>query len=173
MAVMWLLLAQSLYFFLPAYGANMAPVLFRGLPFGKPISEKWFGRNKTWRGLIIAPLIGLVIFFLQKIVYGLGFGSWALIDYNGFSIFLGFVMGLGAIVGDLVKSYYKRKAGIPVGAKWLPWDQLDFVMGGLVFTWLVYVPPAEVALVIVIISPFLHIIVNHVGYWLKIRKEKW
>ena len=168
-----LLIAQSLYFFLPAYCANMAPVLFKWLPLGLPIHERLLGQNKTWRGLIVSIIIGGLVFGMQKAAYKPGFQSLAIINYGNFSIAFGLLMGAGAILGDLIKSFYKRKAGIPAGARWLPWDQLDFVFGGLLLPFFIYVPPAEVTLVIVVLSPFLHIIVNHIGYWLKIRKEKW
>ena len=32
----------------------------------------------------------------------------SLIDYSDFSLLLGFLLGFGAILGDLVKSYFKR-----------------------------------------------------------------
>lgn len=170
---MWSILLKSLYFFLPAYFANMAPVLLRWLPFGIPIHQKWFGRNKTWRGLVVAPLVGGLIFYLQKLAYSSGFTQLALLDYSDFSVLLGFLLGAGAILGDLAKSFYKRKADIPPGQRWFPWDQLDFVIGGITFSFFVYVPPAEVVLMLFIFSPVLHIAANHLGYWLRIRKEKW
>ena len=171
---MWLLIISAWYFFLPAYFANMAPVLFRWIPFlGKPIHEKLFGEHKTWRGLIAAPILAVVVFWLQQKIYLSGFQEWSLIDYSDFSLWLGWWMGSGAILGDLVKSYYKRKEGIKVGVRWFPFDQLDFVIGGIVGAWVFYVPPLEVMVVLLLISPLLHIIVNHLGYCLKIRKEKW
>ncbi len=151
----------------------MAPVLFKKLPFFNiSISEKLFGKNKTWRGLIIAPLIGMLIFWLQKIAFNAGFTELAIIDYAHFSVWLGFLLGFGAIIGDLIESYYKRKANIPPGEKWIPFDQLDFVIGGLLFSFFMYVPKAEVMLVLVVGSPLLHIAVNHIGYWLGVNKSK-
>lgn len=168
------LILKSLYFFLPAYIANMSPVLFKWVPIlNKPIHEKKLGKNKTWRGLVIAALIGTLVFWLQKIAYQRGFTKLALIDYTGFSILLGFLLGTGALIGDLVESYYKRKAGIAPGKPWIPWDQLDFVIGGIVLSFFVYVPPISVVLVLLIFSPLLHIIFNYLGYWLKINKSKW
>lgn len=167
------LILTSLYFFLPAYAANMAPVLFRWLPSDRPVSKPLFGKNKTWRGTIIAVVVGGLVFYLQKLAFFEGFQRWALIDYSDFSVLLGFLMGLGVGLGDLLKSYYKRKAGISPGERWFPWDQLDFVFGGIIFSWIMYVPPVEIIAVIFLASPLLHIIVNHLAYWLKIRKEKW
>ena len=168
------LVLKSLYFFLPAYFANMAPVLFNWVPFaGNPVSEKWFGMHKTWRGLVVAPLVGVVVFWLQKIGHASGFQRWSLVNYTDFSLWLGGVLGLGAIIGDLVKSYYKRQAGIAPGERWFPSDQLDFVIGGLLGSFVFYVPPFEVVVVLLLASPLLHIVVNHVGFWLKVRKTKW
>lgn len=171
--MLFLLLLQSLYFFLPAYFANMAPVLLRFLPLGLPVHERLFGPNKTWRGLLVAPLMALLIFWLQKMLYVKGFTGLALIDYADFSVAFGFLLGAGAILGDLMKSYYKRKAGIKPGQKWIPWDQLDFVIGGVILSFLVYVPPVEVVFTLLVVSPFLHIAVNHIGYWLRVRESRW
>ena len=168
------LILKALYFFLPAYLANMAPVFFKKLPFlNIPIHKKLFGKNKTWRGLMAGTMVGGVVFLIQKLLYADGFRSFALIDYNDFSILLGFLLGFGAIIVDLVESYYKRKAEILPGGRWVPFDQLDFVIGGIIFSCFLYVPPAEVFLVLLIVSPLLHIATNHIGYWLGINESKW
>ncbi len=171
---MILFILQVLYFFLPAYVANMAPVVFRFIPYGaKPISEKVFGKHKTIRGLIVGTLMGGLVFFLQQVAYRLGFDTLALIDYADFPLIYGFLLGAGALLGDLLKSYYKRKDGIAPGEKWIPFDQLDFVVGGIAFSFFVYVPSIGVVVTLLIISPLLHIGVNHLAFWLGIRKEKW
>lgn len=168
------LLFKSLYFFLPAYCANMAPVLFRWIPFlDKPVHQKLFGAHKTWRGIGAAAIMGTLVFGLQKYLYVVGFRQFALIDYSDFSWWLGFFLGLGAILGDLVKSYYKRKDKIPPGEPWIPFDQLDFVVGGVIGSFFIYVPTTEVVLVLLIVSPFLHIAATRIAYWLGLRKEKW
>ena len=80
-------------------------------------------------------------------------------------------MGLGAILGDLIKSYYKRKENIKEGEKWVPFDQMDFVIGGLVGSFFFYVPKAEVALIILVASPLLHILVNYIGFLIGVREK--
>jgi len=167
------MIIESLYFFLPGYIANMAPVLLRWIPYGgKPIHSKLFGEHKTWRGLVVAILIGGFVFLLQKWLYAAGFQSWALIDYVGFPWWCGFVQGAGVILGDLIKSFYKRKQGIKPGDPWWGWDQLDFVIGGVVLGFLFYVPPVETVLVLMVLSPILHLLVNNIGYLLKINKNR-
>jgi len=55
----------------------------------------------------------------------------------------------------------------------LVWDQLDFVVGGVLFSLFLYVPPAEVVFILVVISPLLHLGVNYLGYLLGIRKSRY
>jgi CDP-2,3-bis-(O-geranylgeranyl)-sn-glycerol synthase len=167
------LILTALYFFLPAYIANMAPVLFKWVPFlDIPIWEKKVGKNKTWRGLIFGTLIGGLVFFCQKLAYNSGFVKWSLIDYSDFSIVFGFLLGFGALAGDAVESFYKRKGGLKEGQSWFIFDQLDFIIGGVIAGFLIYVPPASIVLVLLIVSPILHITVNYIGYLLKINKTK-
>ena len=65
-----LLILSSLYFFLPAYFGNMAPVLtkdmlkFFAIPIDRGIKfrkKPLLGKNKTLRGVIMAVLFGIVI----------------------------------------------------------------------------------------------------------------
>ena len=167
------LILQSLYFFLPAYFANMAPVLLRKIPIlGEPVSIKYFGGHKTWRGLVVAPIVSTLVFYLQQTAFKYGYTSLALIEYSSFPLYLGTMLGAGAILGDLVKSYYKRKDGIAPGSPWIPFDQIDFVIGGIIGSAFFFVPPAQVVLVLLIISPLLHMIVNWIGYLLGINQKK-
>jgi CDP-2,3-bis-(O-geranylgeranyl)-sn-glycerol synthase len=167
------LIIKSLYFFLPAYIGNMAPIIFKKVPFlNKSINRRLFGPNKTWRGFILGVIFTTFIFWLQKVMYLRGFKEYALIDYADFSIMLGFLMGVGIMLGDAIESYYKRKQNIASGESWMPWDQLDFVFGGVLMGSFIYVPPAEVFLVLLIASPILHVTANYIGYILKMKKNK-
>ncbi len=170
---MSLIILKAAYFFLPAYIANMTPVLLKKVNLAnKPINKKLFGQNKTWRGLLGGTLAGVIIFLIQKILHQHGFKLLSLIEYRDFSLILGLFLGLGAILGDLVESYYKRKRGIKPGKPWLFWDQLDFVIGAFVLASFVYIPPIEIVIVLFILSPILHIATNYLGYLLKINKNK-
>src|SRR4051812_27852644 len=46
---------------------------------------------------------------------------------------LGAWIGLGALSGDLVKSFAKRRRGILPGQAWIPFDQIDWLLGALAF----------------------------------------
>jgi CDP-2,3-bis-(O-geranylgeranyl)-sn-glycerol synthase len=182
-----LLILQALYFMLPAYVANMCPVLFKGTfkPLAKPIAPRIkirgkpiFGTHKTFRGLLVAALAGILIFLLQEWLYNYSFfQTISLFDYKVFfqqySILPGFLLGFGAIFGDLVESAIKRQLDLKPGAKFMPWDQIDFVAGALLFMAIIYVPSWQVILIIFILTPILHIATNHLGYYLKLKKVKW
>ncbi|HLD88615.1 MAG TPA: CDP-2,3-bis-(O-geranylgeranyl)-sn-glycerol synthase [Candidatus Nanoarchaeia archaeon] len=170
---------KCVYFMLPAYFANMAPVFFRKIKFldipidvnkkflGKPI----FGKNKTYRGLFFGILLGFLVFLLQKSLSE-QLNAISLIDYSSVPLILGILLSAGAIVGDLIKSFIKRRIRIKEGQPFIPFDQLDFALGALLFSF-AYIPNWQSAVVILAVSPILHIIVNHLAFYLKIRKEKW
>ena len=133
---MWLFFLKCIYFLLPAGLANMAPVLmkfwFKGL--ARPIDngKTWrgkplFGRSKTWRGLIFASLFGVMTFGLQQYLYNFeSIREISLFNYNQYSLWLGLLMGLGAILGDLLKSMAKRRFNLAPGKSWIPFDQIDY-----------------------------------------------
>ncbi len=173
---------QCFYFMLPAYFANMAPVMtkdsFNELKVPIDLNTKLdkhtlFGKNKTFRGLIFGVLFGIIITFIQYLLYDIEFFRLlSFIDYSGW-IILGFLFGLGAILGDLIESFFKRRLNIKPGKPFIPFDQLDFVVGALIFIYPVYHIGPDKILVILVISFILHILVNHTAFYLKIRKERW
>jgi CDP-2,3-bis-(O-geranylgeranyl)-sn-glycerol synthase len=169
---------------LPAYFANMAPVIVRrwtsfldfpvdfGAKFGgKPL----FGKNKTFRGFFFGIIFALLLSYLQHALESVEFfSSISIIDYSGWNwALIGILMGAGALLGDLVKSFFKRRIGVKPGERFFLFDQVDFVIGALLLIALIYVPPISLIITIILLSILLHVIVNHAAYYLKIRKEKW
>lgn len=173
---------QCIYFMLPAYFANMAPVMARGsfkelkvpIDFNTKVDNHTiFGKNKTFRGLIFGILLGILVTFTQYMLYDLGhFMELSFIDYSNW-LTLGFLFGSGAIIGDLIKSFFKRRLNIKPGKPFIPFDQLDFVIGSVVFVYPVYHLTIYQVVTMLLVSFFLHILVNHGAYYLNIRKEKW
>ncbi len=165
------------YFMMPAYFANMAPVIVKNccnklavpIDFGKNI----FGKNKTFRGFIFGFLFAIIIAFFQFLLYDFKiFRNLSFIDYSNWFM-VGFLLGFGALFGDLVESFIKRGLNIKPGERFVPWDQLDFVFGALLFVGFVVDLNFRMVLVIIVISFIGHILVNHSAYYLGIRKEKW
>lgn len=171
-------LISSFYFILPAYFANMCPVIFGWLnfPLGQPISEKYLGSHKTWRGFYGGYIGALLILFLQsKLGPLLPITLFQpLLDYQNINLFLyAFLFGIGAITGDGIKSFFKRRLGIKPGRPFFPFDQLDFVIGALLFLWPFYSLPWPNILTILIITPILHLLANVTAYLLKLKKVWW
>lgn len=173
---------QAIYFILPAYFANIMPVLARKInflafpvDFGKKLGRNYFfGSHKTWRGLFFATAGGFVFFYAQKILYSLGiFANLSLIDYSSFPFWFGALLGFGAIFGDLVKSFFKRRLSIAPGRRWIPFDQIDLVLGALAFSSFYYAPDLWIWVYLCLVTIPLHMIVKHLGYYSGISKQKW
>jgi CDP-2,3-bis-(O-geranylgeranyl)-sn-glycerol synthase len=151
---------SALYFIFPAYCANATPVILGGgLPIdggkklrdGRPI----FGPQKTLRGLVSGLAVGILVGFVQK------------------KVLLGFALSLGALIGDLIESFIKRRLNLAPGTSFPVADQIDFVIGALLFSLFVAPPPLHIALVALIITPPIHLTTNFVAYIVGLKKEPW
>ncbi|RJQ19440.1 CDP-archaeol synthase [Candidatus Woesearchaeota archaeon] len=162
---------EVLYAMIPAYVANMTPVLARGLPgkarldFGFSLrGEPLLGANKTWKGFLIGTALGTFVGVVLSNLY------WPFV----FSAFWwSFLVSFGALTGDAVKSFFKRRMKVKSGRPWIPFDQLDFVVGAFAFGSIVYFPGWAAVLAVGLLSVLGHIAVNHAAFYLGIRKEKW
>jgi len=189
----------ALELLLPMYLANAMPVVASKLPFlarfNEPLDEVLFGKNKTFRGLFAAMFGGGVGMILVYFLFGLFYlnspiVNWEHLNYLRFvSIFYvisvwGIWLGLGAIVGDLVKSFFKRRFKIPPGQPWFPFDQLDFILGGFFFYYLFksYASTSAwhwsekeliVLFIALLITPPLHLLANVIAYKLGWKKVWW
>lgn len=160
------LIAQALYFIFPAYCANALPVLFGGglpMDFGKNFvdGKPLFGPHKTFRGFFSGLLIGTLIGIVQS----------NLPIFQPPHVLFGFVLSLGALTGDLIHSFVKRRLNIPPGASLPVADQTDFVVGALLFSLFVSPPSLLIALIILVVTPPLHLLTNFIAYHLKVKKE--
>lgn len=116
-----------LWLFLPAIAANMAPVFaarYHLLPgLNRPLdggniwrNKRILGDHKTARGALIGIFAGTLIGLLQG------------------QALIGLLQGFGALAGDAAKSFVKRRLSKPPGTSWSPWDQIDFILGAVLFT---------------------------------------
>lgn len=177
-------LLKCFYLMLPAYFSNMAPVIIRDLnlfnflakpvDFGIKIKGKpVLGKHKTFRGFIFGIIFALIIAYIQNILYRYDFFSKiSFINYSNW-IAVGLLLGFGALFGDSVKSFFKRRFDLKPGEKFIPWDQIDYTLGALLFIAIIFMPSWQIVLISVILSFVLHILVNHIGYYLGLREVKW
>jgi len=172
-------IANTIIYFLPALIANGAPVIFigkviknpkpldRGRKFidGRPV----LGPNKTIEGFLIGCLFGLVV--------GI---AYALITHNIFFMLYGFTMGLGAMIGDSINSFIKRRINIRSGDPFVPMDQLSFIVISYVFIKLleldrlcgIEVTLAHFSMIVVIVM-ILHPLTNMISYLIGLKDKPW
>jgi CDP-2,3-bis-(O-geranylgeranyl)-sn-glycerol synthase len=174
-----------IWYFLPAGIANTAPIFAAHTPYLKTLEfpldfhkkyngKRIFGEHKTIRGLIAGIIIGIVIALLQQYLYFnfsfiQSFVPAAFAHLNPF--LFGFLSAIGALGGDAVKSFFKRQLAIPSGKSWFPFDQLDYVIGGVIVLFFLYPLSVIQYILLIIIWFLLHPISTTVGYYLKLKKQ--
>jgi len=80
-------------------------------------------------------------------------------------------LGFGALFGDTAKSFFKRQKGIQPGRSWFPFDQVDYIVGGVAFS-LLYIRLSFVEYILLFIVWFLmHPLTTFVGYLLRLRRK--
>jgi CDP-2,3-bis-(O-geranylgeranyl)-sn-glycerol synthase len=186
-AVVALAIFQAFWLFLPAYVANPTAVLFGGgtpMDFGKVLGDgrRLFGDGKTWRGFGGGVLCGIM---LGLILWGVAALIYTPLTYGAFPDGLAPVVLLpvGALLGDSVGSFIKRRMGKPKGAPVPGLDQYDFMVGAMILLILLQTGwflqhywdgEAVFGLVFVIaLTPILHRVVNIIGYRLGKKEVPW
>ena len=167
---------------LPASVPNTAAVLTGG---GRPIDggRTWGGRRvlgdgKSWRGTAGGVLTGLALAGLLNLV-AVDVGSALGVELPEFPILAAIGLAGGAMLGDILASFVKRRTGRERGAMFPGVDQLDFVVVSLPLTallateWFTTWFTLEVILVIVILTPILHVVTNVIAYKLGLKNEPW
>lgn len=128
----------------------------RTLSDGQPI----FGSHKTIRGVVVGIVAGAII----------GLGE-SLIDSR--LLFGGFMIALGAVLGDLFGAFIKRRLRVEPGRAFPILDQLDFVFGSLVLGYPFFsIGPLSVIL-FVVVTPPIHLATNYGAYLFGIKKTRW
>jgi CDP-2,3-bis-(O-geranylgeranyl)-sn-glycerol synthase len=171
---------KTIWFFLPAAAANMAPVIFKRLPilstpldfnytfYGRPI----LGKNKTWRGLLVGIILSIIITYFQKAFYS-EIKFLTIIDYAQINVWLfGFLQGFGALFGDAFKSLIKRRLKKDPGTSWIPFDQIDWIIGANFFISIYIWLDAKYVFYSIIILTVLHPLINLIGYKLKLKNNR-
>jgi CDP-2,3-bis-(O-geranylgeranyl)-sn-glycerol synthase len=136
------LLFIAFWLMLPAYTANNCATLFGGgtpIDGGKlfPDGKRVLGDNKTYRGFILGTACGVAMGIIQAIAapYILPYISGLLSADVVHTLPAAMVvaMPLGALTGDSVKSFFKRRLGLKEASMLPVADQLDFIIGALAF----------------------------------------
>jgi CDP-2,3-bis-(O-geranylgeranyl)-sn-glycerol synthase len=162
------LVVEALKFIFPAYCANAAPVLAGGgtpMDFGKNFvdGKRFLGKNKTWRGFFFGWGIGIFVGLVETIVF----------VPAPFSLLFAVLTPLGALCGDLAGAFVKRRLGIVPGGLLPIIDQIDFVIGALLFSIPLAAVSLELAIAVLLITPPIHLFTNFLAYKLKLKSNPW
>jgi CDP-2,3-bis-(O-geranylgeranyl)-sn-glycerol synthase len=159
-------LLLALWFIYPAYVANgSAIILGRGRPldFGKKFrGKRILGNNKSIVGFVSAIIVGALIGYIQGSMFG---------RPNG--LLIGTMFGLGAMMGDCTKSFIKRQLEVKPGSPLFPLDQLDFIVGGLLFVLPFEIPSLSTLLILIMVTPVAHVVTNYAAYRMHLKKVWW
>lgn len=173
-------LAVAVWAMLPAYVPNNAAVLLGG---GPPIDggrtyggNRLLGDGKTWRGTAGGILTGVLLAVLLNLVRPAVAAATGL-TLPGFPLRAAVALATGAMLGDIVASFLKRRTGRRRGASFPGLDQLDFVVVALLFTlavapaWFGRVFTVPVIIAVLLVTPLLHLSTNAGAYLLGLKEE--
>jgi CDP-2,3-bis-(O-geranylgeranyl)-sn-glycerol synthase len=161
-------LYEGLIAVIPAMFANATPVIARGR---RPIDgglkfldgRRLLGDGKTWEGLIAGLVAGAIVGFLLALVLG-----------EPQIAYIGLLSSIGAMIGDLIASFIKRRLGMQRGAPAPVLDQLNFYVGAVALLYIAGFTITPVMFIILaIISGTAHIAANMVAYKLKLKNVPW
>jgi len=157
--LLWL--AETIYIYLPAYIANATPVILGG---GGPLDDgrNWvdgkplFGDHKTIRGTLSGLAAGFIIGLLQR------------------NPVRGALLSIGAIGGDLIVSFFKRRFDLKPGALLPIADQMGFIVFAVILVSLAEPAPTwDRAIGILAATLPIHYLTNVFAWILKLKSTPW
>lgn len=144
--------------------------------------RRMLGNGKTIRGFIAGSICGIILgmtLFLLGDIQLMGIQ----LPTFGNSVLSAFVitasLAVGSLLGDMAMSFVKRRRGLKRGAPLPGVDQLDFVAGAWLVTfvtstgWFLENFTFPVIITVLVITPLLHITTNVIGYLMGVKKEPW
>ena len=182
-AVLWLLL--------PTYVANAFATLPRGRGPPMDLGRSWprdgrriFGPSKSWSGFLFAGFAAMPICLLEAWLILIAPPDLKLVPVLAPTVLgavpLAAILTFGAMTGDALGSFVKRRSGLESGARTLLVDQLPFVLVPIAIGFVVY--PSlffgvfgvwQAVLWLLIFTLGLHAAFNWVGYWAGLKKVPW
>ena len=183
LAVLWVLL--------PAYVANAIATIpgGRGPPmdFGRTWARdgrRILGTSKTWSGFLFGGFVAMPVGLLEAWLILLAPPNLALVPRLAATVAAAVpvvaLLTFGAMSGDALGSFVKRRLGRPSGARTLLLDQLPFVLVPIALGFALYpslfVPVFvswEGVLWLLVYTLGLHAFFNWIGYKAGLKKVPW
>jgi len=161
------LIIEALKFIFPAYCANAMPVITGGdypIDFGKKFfdGKPILGKNKTFQGFFSGLIIGTAVGLVESAFFN-------------YPLLFGLLLSLGALFGDLAGAFVKRRLGLAPGELLPVIDQIDFIIGAIVFSLPLplQILSWELILAVLIITPPIHLLTNFAAYKLGLKSNPW
>jgi CDP-2,3-bis-(O-geranylgeranyl)-sn-glycerol synthase len=165
---------------LPAYVPNNVAVVAGG---GAPIDggrtwrgDRILGDGKTWRGTAVGVTTGAGLALLLNAARPFAVGATG-VEVPSFPLRVVVALPLGALLGDILASFLKRRTGRQRGAAFPGVDQMDFVVVSLALTaavapgWFLETFWPWVLGVVVVVTPALHLLANWFAFQLGLKDE--
>ena len=183
LAVLWLML--------PAYIANAFATLPRGrgppMDFGRlwpKDGRRILGPSKTWSGFLFAGFGAMPFCLLEAWLILQAPPNLRLVPVLASSVVgaipLAAILTFGAMAGDAIGSFFKRRLGRESGTRTLLMDQLPFILVPIALGFLCY--PAlflgvfghwEAVLWLIVFTLGLHVVFNWIGFKAGLKKVPW
>ncbi len=184
----FLYILSCIYFFIPAYIANATPPLANTFNIlnclNKPIDGGLeikgvpvLGNHKTWRGLVCEIITCTLL--TQLLIYINDYYNLSIYNNIGLDIhlinswLLGLLLSIGIVFGDIFFAFVKRRLKLRPGTAFIPFDQTNYVIGAFIFLQPILSLPLKFWLTLFLLTLFIHIVCNRVGYNLGLHKAKW
>ena len=180
------LIELALWLGLPAWIANATPVIFGG---GRPIDggkilgdgHRLFGDGKTIRGFIVGVFFGtltgigqiLAAPHLKPLLEQYVEVTPQMESILFLDIPVVILLSVGALLGDLVGSFLKRRINVKSGNPSPVLDQIGFILLALILASPFIQPSGEYVVVLIVITLGIHWISNALGYLLGFKKNPW
>ncbi|MCS7138927.1 MAG: CDP-2,3-bis-(O-geranylgeranyl)-sn-glycerol synthase [Crenarchaeota archaeon] len=152
---------RGVFFFIPAYIANASALIFKGgkqMDFGKVFidGKPIFGSGKTFRGFSLGIIVGTLAGVLI-----------------GIPVTLSFLISLGALTGDLAGAFVKRRLSMRPGDPAPVLDQFDFILGATLLSQSWIHLDLRSIVIVMALTPLIHLVSNSLAFLLKIKKVPW
>lgn len=176
----------AIWFGLPAWIANATPVLGGGGPTidgGRFYRDgrRILGDGKTIRGFIVGVIFGTLTGLLQMLSAPLLYPileehvvvNQAMDEVFFMTVPIAFLLSVGALTGDLIGSFIKRRVRVESGDPSPMMDQLGFIILALIFATPLIQPNPVFAGILIVTTLGIHWASNAVGYVMGLKKHPW
>jgi len=122
--------------------------------------QRILGAHKTVRGLFSGIVAGSIVGLAESSV-------------DNRLLLGGFMIALGAVLGDLLGAFFKRRLRIKPGDPLPIVDQLDFVLGGLLLGQVFFHMNWISVFIVILVTPPIHLGTNYGAFKLGLKRTRW